>query len=1024
MPLTQQEEQRLAELEAKYGNAPAFGEQDNRRLVELEAKYGQAAAPTVAPRQAPAAPRQSGSIFDQIISYLNPQPFSPISGPTGPVSQEEREELVRGGLVAGAGVARYGLPVAASIAAPAAIIPQIAYGLAGGVAGEGIAQTAEMAGGRREEFDAGDIAGAGVRSAAPMMARGGALVRAAGSALSQGAGAYVGRGLEEGRLPTIQEAVTDVGIASTLGGLFGGIGGLAETAKKGLSGTPFERAQKMAEAGTSPTIGQLFPSLAATEQRIAARLPGGPVSERLQQQSRQIGQALRALTPGGDVRSLQDLGTDLIEVMGARGGADYNQSVKLFTQAQEALSTAKTEAQQEVAKEAYNRMRERIQANIEEYSTRLVRDAAKEVVGAITPQNRMTPAMGGSLMETFGKDIKKSADELFSGLYKNLNKVSDDAVFDVTGAKKSAVAELGKLTKGVTSGQYNFGQELIPALEKIADMPDKASLNQIRGVQKEIFELADFSGAYRSPAQGKLTQLGKQLADITSSQADSVLGKQLGEELRNANAVFKDIRPRFNEYGVASLFQGPDKADARLATGLVNDILTNGAESQTWRNIKALSERLEASGAANIPSLDDIKTIVREQIVGQAYNANLGSLNVNDLAESIGKINSASPGFAKELGLGNAEQFAMLQAISDAFPNANRIPAEQFTELLRTSDPKEVMDDLAKLTRATGGRIVEPGLEAKAAPVIMEVSRKGVEGLNTDLARYMARMSAIESIDESSTLRKIGLTKESQAKLAEARDMAKVAGENVRVVEEQARARRSNPILAAMNLVDEGVPVGPDDGAQFFRSIQGKSPQFIEEVHKWLGNKASKGDELAGTLLRDWRRFAMEDLLLGATKKDARGEFIDARELAAAFAESDLRVKDSQANKLRVQIGQEAFEAFKKRILPAIRVIGERQQEAGQAAATVTGRGPEDAIRKVGEASKALAEGKPAGALDKVINAVLDLGYTQVAARIFTDAPNNATLRRLITQLQRIDVGSTAFKGAMIEGQLMDAFEE
>ena len=993
--------------------------------VKREIQSVRGAAP-VSPRQDAAEPRQSGSIFDAILGQLGGigGPVQVAPSPSPESQPEEYAAYTKGLQKTVSGTARYGLPIATALAAPPAVLPQIGYGLVGGIAGEGIAQTAERAAGEREAFDVGDIAGAGVRGAAPMMARGGALARAAGSGLSQAAGALAGRTLEEGRLPTIQEAAVDVGIAGTLGTIFGGIGGMASTARKAISGAPFERAQKMAEAGIDPTIGQLFPSLAATEQRIAARVPGGPITERLLQQSRQVGSALRALTPGGDVRSLQDLGTDLIEVLGARGGADYDQAVKLFTQAQEALSTAQTAAQREVATDAINRMRERIQSNIEEYSTKLVRDAAQEVAGGLTPQSRMTPASGGAFMEQFGGNLKKSFDDLAKGLYSGLEQVSDNPLFTVQSIKKSAQDELNRLSKGVKSGQYNFGQELIPALEKIVDLPDSASLNQIRNVQREIFELADFSGAYRSPAQGKLTQLGKQFADVVDKQATTAFGQQLGDQLKRANAIYRDIRPRFAEYGVASLFQGPEKADARIATGLVNDILTNGAESQTWRNIKDLSERLEASGAANIPSLDDIKTIVREQIVGQAFNANLGSLDVNKMAESIGKINRASPGFAKELGFGDAEQFAMLQAISDAFPNANRIPAEQFTELLRTSDPKDVMDDLAKLTRAAGKRIVDPGIESKAGPVMERVARKGVEGLETDIGRYMARMSAIENVDEAASLRKIGLSKEAETKLVEARDMALAAGEDVKVVQEQARARRSNPILAALNLVEEGVPVGPDDGAQFFRSIQGKSPQFIEEVHKWLGSKASKGDELAGTLLRDWRRFAMEDLLLGATKKDARGEFIDARELAAAFAESDLRVKDSQANNLRVQIGQEAFEAFKKRILPAIRVIGERQQEAGQAAATVTGRGPEDAIRKVGEASKALAEGKPAGALDKVINAVLDLGYTQVAARIFTDAPNNATLRRLITQLQRIDVGSTAFKGAMIEGQLMDAFEE
>lgn len=980
-------------------------------------------------REIAASRKPATGVFESVLGQLGglggPAQVAPMPSPR--TQPSEFEAYKAGVSETVAGTARYGVPTVAGLATGGASVPvQAGVGAAAGAGSDLFAQLMEVAGGTREEVDWGNVLGAGIRGAAPIPTSGGILARGAGGGLMQGTAAVAGRAAEEGRAPTPQEAVTEFGIAGTLGVGAGTAGAIAERARKAVSGAPLERAQKFAEAGIEPTIGQLFPSLAATEQRLAVRVPAGPITERLQQQSRQIGKALRGLAPGATegVKELQDLGTDMIEVLGARGGADYNKSVQMLTQAQEALQTAQTAAQKAVAEEAVGRMTTRIQAQLEEYGTRLMRQAATEVVGGLEPAARMTEVAGGKFLSDYGQGLKRSFNELKSELYKNVAAVQDNPVFNVSDLKIQAKREMLRLAKSTKDQSELFAQELMPALDYVTKLPDTVSLQQLRDAREFIFELSDAAGAYRSRAQGKLSQLSKGFSEVVKDQAVEKLGQQVGGELLYADEVFRQIRPKFSNYGVASLFLGDEFKRGTVGKAAVNDILASGAQSEVWSNIKSLVDDLQSYGAKNVPSLDDVKTIIREQIAGRAYDGNLKTLNVPKLANMIGQIEGASPGFARELGLGNADQFALLNAIKDAFPDATKVPADTFADLLSRSDPKAALADFEKVLASTGKRIMDVGVEARGKPVVEAAAAAGVQGLDTELGRYVARMSAVSAAEDAAALRKIGLPKEAEQKLASAVDYAKMAGQKMQAVQEQARARRANPILAALDLVDDGIPVSADDGQKFFKEISTKPVSFIEKFQGWLADQSAKGNKEAGDLLQNWRQRAMEDLLISSTKMDARGEFLDARAIAASFAESDLRVPDSFASRFKAQIGKKAFDEFKTRILPALRLVGESQQEAAQAGATVRGRGPEQAIEEIGKAGQSLATGQPVSALGKVLNAAMNLGYTQLAARIFSDAPDQARLLRIINEFRKIERGSTAIRPAMIEGQILRAFED
>lgn len=983
-------------------------------------------------QQVSAAPQASKGFWDTAFESIAAAPmFAPagsaaarLPAPTTP----EQARQQQAGMEAGTAMAtRVGGPIAVGMATGGLSIP--GQMLTGGGAGAGsdlFAQLMEMAGGKREEIDWGNVVGAGIRGAAPIPTKGGVIPRAIGAGGMQAGGALAGRTAEEERLPTIQEAATEVGLAGGLGTIIGGVSGLAAGAQKVISGQPLERAAKFREAGIEPTIGQLFPSLAATEQRIAVRIPGGPISEKLQTQSKQVSDALRALTPGagaGEIQTLQDLGTSMIEVLGARGGADYKKAVQLFTQAQDALATAMTDAQRVVATDALERMRGRIQGQIEDYAASMMRKAEQEAVGVITPGFRMTPAAGGSYLQQYGQGIRSSFNELKQTLYEPIEAVKNQPVFEIGSIKSKAVSILDKLAKSTEGEDPLFAGELLPALRYVKELPDTISLQQLRDARETLFELSDAAGAYRSRKQGQISQISKDFSDVVKAQAVDKYGSEIGNQLLQADATFARIRPKFSEYGVASLFKGPEFNQGTLGTALVNDILSSGSDSSTWRNIKGLVDELQASGAKNVPSLDDVKTIIRQQITGRVYDANLETLNVNRLANFIGRIENATPGFARELGFGDPKEFALLQRISDAFPNATSIPADQFIDLLRRSNVDDVMNDMTLLLARTG-KPMPSGLEVRGRARSEEVAKAGLRGMETEMGRYMARMSAIDSAEDAAALRKLKLPLDAEQKLAEATDMAKTAGTNLREIERQAAARRKNPILAALDLVDEGVPVSVDDGEKFFKMVTGKNVEFVGKVQEYLSDLASKGNKQAGDLLNNWKQRAMEDVILDSTKSDARGEFIDARSLAAAFAESDLRVPDSVANRLRVQIGKEAFDQFKNRILPALRLIGESQQEAAQAGATVRGRGPEAAIEAGGAAAKEAISGRPLGALERVLNAVVDFGYTQVAARIFSNPPIESKLRKMANAIQGVETGTRMLRPAALEGQLLNILEE
>jgi hypothetical protein len=288
----------------------------------------------------------------------------------------------------------------------------------------------------------------------------------------------------------------------------------------------------------------------------------------------------------------------------------------------------------------------------------------------------------------------------------------------------------------------------------------------------------------------------------------------------------------------------------------------------------------------------------------------------------------------------------------------------------------------------------------------------------------MAQMDAAGKLDDVKALRALGLPKKAEEKLVEANKAALAAKMDLAEVERIHNLKSANPILVGLDMVDQGIPLRANDGAKFYDAITSKDGDFITKTQNWIADKAAKGNAEAERVLKNWRQKAMEDLLYAATSEDARGTMINARKLAAQFSPTDIANKDSYAYKFKALIGDAAFREFQNRILPALKRIGESQQEAAQAAGMVRGKGAEEAVKGIGEAGKNLAAGQPARAASNIFTTLSSLGLYKTAAKVFSDAPNKETLLRLVERLNSIDFATKMIRPAMIDNHLMDAFEE
>ena len=568
-------------------------------------------------------------------------------------------------------------PPAAAATVPRLIATGLGYGAAAG-AGELGAQAIEG------KIEPEKVAGAAIRSVVPMPA--GSLY----APMAAQAGANLAaRLVEEGKI-TPGGAALDVGIPGTIAGIGSvgrAIGGVSKSLEKAATRT--EAIEKMAP-GVKATVGQAWESMAAFEQRTAAKIGGEALRDRIQGQQDQIIAEVNRLRGGS---GLEDKSEDIVrstaKFLGLEDAQNLANKAAAINDIDAALLRTADEAQKQFL------MRAKLQAE-SELGTFVQNSLMKGPT--IKPYQAVS---AGTRMENFAEDLKTGLSNKAEQIYAPAKGVVDNQVFslqqsvpDPRGGGATTIEtharELLSEIPDIPAGGLSELRKLLgrkttvpapPSMNPTAPLTvsvmQPASHNELRGVIRELYDFADSSGeALGSVGQRKIKQLIETMKRSIDTEAPIVLGAKEAKAITDGNAFYAQNRPLLDSYAVKRLFAPDTMRTGQGAESAVRGISAQGLDAPEINNLLTAHETLRKSGAV-VPALDTVFSDIRAGIVSPYVDKLTGNFQkgaFEDLAKQLAEIERQTPGTLSKLGFGSRKELndfiVFLRASKDAGPEA------------------------------------------------------------------------------------------------------------------------------------------------------------------------------------------------------------------------------------------------------------------------------------------------------------------------------------------------------------------
>jgi len=604
-----------------------------------------------------------------------------------PKSEEERQVQATKGFV------RYAPAIAAPMLFPpaaGATLPGL-VGLGGGYAA--ISAAGETAGQMMEgERDPSKVWAAAIRGAVPMPA--GKIVA---PMATQAAANLTARYLEEGGI-TPGGAALDIGIPTTIatiGRAGKAVGGMADALGKAS-----KKASDIERMGAQATVGQAFESMAAFEQRTAAKIGGEALRDRIQRQQDRVIAEINKLRGGSGLEDkTQDIVLSTARFLGLEDAQNLAGKVSAIDDIDTALLRTADEAQKQFL------MRAKLQAE-SELGTFVQNSLMKGPT--IKPYQAVS---AGTRMENLAEDLKRGLSNKAEQIYAPAKGVVDNPVFslqqsvpDPRGGGATTIEtharELLSEIPDIPAGGLSELKKLLgrkttvpapPSMNPTAPLTvsvmQPASHNELRGVIRELYDFADSSGeALKSVGQRKIQQLIETMKRSIDTEAPNVLGAKAAQAISDGNAFYAQNRPLLDSYAVKRLFASDTMRTGQGAESAVRGISAQGLDAPEIKNLLTAHETLKKSGAV-VPSLDTVFSDIRAGIVSPYVDKLTGNFQqgaFEDLAKLLSGIESQTPGTLTKLGFGSRKELndfiGLLRASKDAGPEATE-------KLLRSGIP-------------------------------------------------------------------------------------------------------------------------------------------------------------------------------------------------------------------------------------------------------------------------------------------------------------------------------------------------
>jgi len=587
---------------------------------------------------------------------------------------------------------RYGIPLAVGVAAgPVTGLAALARSAAitGGAAGAGeaAAQTSEKLL-QDQEYRPREIAGAALRGASPTMKA--APIRN----ILMATGAGVAGGAAEGKTgggEMFWEGVKSGAPTGMLQGLGAVLGANRQRLTGGIINA--QNIEKIAPGQIRATFGQAFPEFAGLETRVASQTGSQELNQQLLEQARVITRAIqtRPDLAGMPAESNAKLVSRVAQTI---GGLSPETGARLANEAQGvndafvAVNRARTEAQRVVAQDALSEAQQSFTKAVE---IETLKGGVRG--GGVRPYQ--SAVMGKEIEGVLG-DTKKAFSDHADILYTPVKQFENDPVFVLTqragptdpSVEQEVLNLMDKYPVLSTGEQSRAFTPYFRKLQEIIDGKIPASLNQLRAIRDQLYDVSDVAGqAFGTSAKRDIRGVANRITQTIDYQAPTYLGKDNANSLKTANSFYSEFRPRFDEFGVVQAFKPGTMETGQMADLYTGRVARQGTATPAFENTSSLLEDLTKAKVRNVPSSGRLTDITRSGIVDRSIDPVTNQLDLKKLAGDLNYIEQQNPGGLAKLGFGSRNELRKFVSYMENLDPAQAKGPEAVVQLLKSGTP-------------------------------------------------------------------------------------------------------------------------------------------------------------------------------------------------------------------------------------------------------------------------------------------------------------------------------------------------
>lgn len=566
-------------------------------------------------------------------------------------------------------VSEYGIPIGAGIASGGrSALQQAMIGLLAGGAGKVGSRLIEGKDVLSKEGAKETIAG-GVESMVPGFK--GAYLPLKTGAAAGGAGlasAAIRGELEPTLISELKYGAAPTALGVGAGALQSSLGKFAKGAAEGAKAA--EEIERIGP-GVKPTLGQSIRKYAGLEARVSSQVGREELAKSFEAQNQAIASAVERIAGGPRGQSLEMV-RNALEGMDVRDRTELLNAASNVTNAEDALKLVRGGARQQVVEDSLEKAQKRLENAVTQKML-----GKSRIVGQRPEYSGVFKRIeAGTQIEEATRNAKKAFSDRSEQLYQPTKPFENTPGFDLLApVGKDGLSVGDQIMQAFKSSPIYANGQIIPEftpflgkLKSILDSRSPASLAELREIRADLYKAADSAGeAFGTKSQNDLKQVARKITETLDQQADAVLGPTAASDLRTANKFYADFRPQFEGYGVESAFMRPGEKPGKTAGIMAEEIAKEGLASPGYANLSKLLQGLKSAGAANVPDVAPIKSLLREGVIDQAIVRSGGKVIVDfkRLSDVVDQIESQTPGALKELGIGSRKDLNTLMELKE-----------------------------------------------------------------------------------------------------------------------------------------------------------------------------------------------------------------------------------------------------------------------------------------------------------------------------------------------------------------------